>query len=161
MSYKHHGTMKNPLSHTDQEGKARMVDVGGKAYQKRIAEASGLIRLSPGTLQAIRDNQLKKGDVLCVAQIAGIQAAKSCSGLIPLCHPLSLDHVQVEFELLKAGIRAWCRVGCTAKTGVEMEALTGVSLALLTIYDMCKSMEKEMLIEEIRLVKKEKEEISE
>jgi len=153
--------MGKALTHTDQEGKARMVDVGEKIPQKRMAEAAGMIRMSAATLRAVRDNQVKKGDVLTVAQIAGIQAAKSAASLIPLCHTLSLEEVSVEFELLEEGIRAYCRVRCTGKTGVEMEALSGITVALLTIYDMCKALDKEMILEGIRLVKKEKEDISE
>jgi len=151
--------MEKHLSHTDGEGKARMVDVGEKVPMKRMAEASGMIRMSGETLKAIRENQLKKGDVLSVAQVAGIQAAKSTASLIPLCHTLPLEHVSLEFELEEEGVRAKCRVRCTGKTGVEMEALSGVSVALLTIYDMCKAIDKHMELEGIRLVKKEKEEL--
>jgi cyclic pyranopterin phosphate synthase len=152
--------MEKHLSHTDREGKARMVDVGEKPPMKRMAEASGRIRMSGETLRAIRENQLKKGDVLSVAQVAGIQAAKSTASLIPLCHTLPLEHVSLDFEMEPEGIRAQCRVRCTGKTGVEMEALSGVTVALLTIYDMCKAIDKEMQLEEIRLTKKEKEELN-
>lgn len=151
--------MKEQLTHTDEKGKARMVDVGDKTIQKRLAEASGKIRMSGDTLRAIRENQVKKGDVLSVAQLAGIQAAKSTSSLIPLCHTLTLDHVSMEFSLEEDGVRASCRVRCQGRTGVEMEALSGVSVALLAIYDMCKAIDKEMEMEGIRLVKKEKEDI--
>ena len=151
--------MEKHLSHTDGEGKARMVDVGEKAPMKRVAEASGMIRMSGETLKVIQENQLKKGDVLSVAQVAGIQAAKATASLIPLCHALPLEHVSLEFALVKEGVRASCRVRCTGKTGVEMEALTGVSVALLTIYDMCKAIDKHMELEGIRLIKKEKEEL--
>ncbi len=153
--------MGKELTHTDKEGKARMVDVGEKALQKRMAEATGMIRMKGETLRAVRENQVKKGDVLTVAQIAGIQAAKSTASLIPLCHTLALEQVSVEFELRAEGICAFCRVRCTGKTGVEMEALSGVTVALLTIYDMCKALDKEMTMEGIRLVQKEKEDISE
>ena len=152
--------MGKELTHTDKEGRARMVDVGEKIPQKRMAEASGMIRMGAETLRAVRDNQVKKGDVLTVAQVAGIQAAKSAASLIPLCHTLPLEQVSVEFEVQEEGIRALCRVRCTGKTGVEMEALSGVTVALLTIYDMCKAMDKDMILEGIRLVKKEKEEFS-
>ena len=152
--------MEKHLSHTDREGKARMVDVGEKPPMKRMAEASGRIRMSGETLRAIRENQLKKGDVLSVAQVAGIQAAKSTASLIPLCHTLPLEHVSLDFEMEPEGIRAQCRVRCTGKTGVEMEALSGVTVALLTIYDMCKAIDKEMQLEDIRLTKKEKEELN-
>lgn len=152
--------MGKELTHTDKEGRARMVDVGQKTPQKRTAEASGMIRMRTDTIRAVRENTVKKGDVLTVAQIAGIQAAKSTASLIPLCHTLSLEQVSVEFELHETGIRALCRVRCTGKTGVEMEALSGVTVALLTIYDMCKALDKDMILEGIRLVKKEKEDIS-
>ena len=138
-----------------------MVDVGDKTLQKRRADASGMIRMSTDTLRAVRENEVKKGDVLTVAQIAGIQAAKSTASLIPLCHTLPLEQVSVEFEMLDEGIRAHCRVRCTGKTGVEMEALSGVTVALLTIYDMCKALDKHMALEGISLVRKEKEDISE
>jgi len=152
--------MDKHLTHTDQEGKARMVNVGEKIPQKRMAEASGRIRMSRETLRAVRENQVKKGDVLTVAQVAGIQAAKSAASLIPLCHTLSLEQVSVDFEMQEEGIRACCRVRCTGKTGVEMEALSGVTVALLTIYDMCKAVDKNMALEGIRLDKKEKEDLT-
>lgn len=148
------------MTHTDEEGKARMVHVGEKAPQKRMAEASGTIRMSGETLKAIRENLVQKGDVLSVAQIAGIQAAKATSTLIPLCHPLPLDHVSLNFKLEGKEVRACCRVRCQGRTGVEMEALSGVTVALLTIYDMCKAIDKAMVLSEIRLVKKKKEDIS-
>ena len=152
--------MEKQLTHTDGEGKARMVDVGEKAPQKRMAEASGMIRMSGETLRAIRENLVQKGDVLTVAQIAGIQAAKATSSLIPLCHSLVLDHVSLDFSLEEKGVSAHCRVRCQGRTGVEMEALSGVTVALLTIYDMCKAIDKEMELDGIRLVKKEKEDIT-
>jgi len=145
------------LSHVDTEGNARMVDVGAKPVQKRTAVASGLIRMEAGTLTAIREDRVKKGNVLAVARIAGIQAAKATSGLIPLCHQLQLDSVQVEFTLDQEGVRATCTVSCQARTGVEMEALTGTSLALLTIYDMCKAIDKSMSLEQVCLLQKKKE----
>ena len=145
------------LSHVDTAGNARMVDVGSKPVQKRTASASGLIRMEALTLAAIRDDRVKKGNVLAVARIAGIQAAKATSGLIPLCHQLPLDSVQIEFTLDQEGVRATCTVSCQARTGVEMEALTGTSLALLTIYDMCKAIDKSMSLEQVRLLHKKKE----
>jgi len=152
--------MEKHLTHTDGEGKARMVHVGDKATQKRMAEASGTIRMSAETLKAIRENLVQKGDVLTVAQIAGIQAAKATSSLIPLCHPLALDHVSLDFSMDGKEVSARCRVRCQGRTGVEMEALSGVTVALLTIYDMCKAIDKEMVLGGIRLVRKEKEDIS-
>ncbi|HEC42606.1 MAG TPA: cyclic pyranopterin monophosphate synthase MoaC [Bacteroides sp.] len=136
-----------------------MVDVGDKNILARKAVASGFIRMSPVAVQAVKENNVRKGDVLSVAQIAGIQAAKQTPSLIPLCHNLLLDKVSVTFEITEAGIRTECSVHCQGKTGVEMEALTGTSVALLTIYDMCKAIDKKMVIEEIRLLKKEKREI--
>jgi cyclic pyranopterin phosphate synthase len=150
---------KGQLSHVDEQGDARMVDVGAKKIQKRTARALGLIRMSDDTKKAIREDQVKKGNVLAVARIAGIQGAKETSGLIPLCHPLPLDSVQIDFEFLDEGLQAVCTVTCQARTGVEMEALTGASVALLTVYDMCKAMDKEMSLEQIRLVHKEKEDL--
>jgi len=134
-----------------------MVDVGTKPIQKRTAVASGMIRMAAGTLAAIREDRVKKGNVLAVARIAGIQAAKATSGLIPLCHQLPLDSVQIDFTLSDEGVQATCTVSCQARTGVEMEALTGTSLALLTIYDMCKAIDKGMSLEQIRLADKKKE----
>ena len=144
------------LSHVDDEGRARMVDVGHKTPQRRRATASGAIALAPATLELIRDNQIKKGDVLTVAQIAGIQAAKRTAELIPLCHPLVLDKIDVQLQLTDAGVTARCEVQCVGRTGAEMEALTAVSVALLTVYDMCKAVDKNMLIGEIALLAKEK-----
>ena len=145
------------LSHVDTSGNARMVDVGTKPIQKRTAVASGMIRMAAGTLAAIREDRVKKGNVLAVARIAGIQAAKATSGLIPLCHQLPLDSVQIEFTLGEEGVKVTCTVSCQARTGVEMEALTGTSLALLTIYDMCKAIDKSMSLEQVRLLHKRKE----
>ncbi len=147
------------LSHTDDEGRAKMVDVGAKTPQRRRARAKGTIALAAATLDLIRDNQMKKGDVLTVAQIAGIQAAKRTSTLIPLCHPLLLDVVDVQLTLLDDGVLAESEVSCVGRTGVEMEALTAVSVALLTVYDMCKAVDKEMRIGDIILVEKVKEDV--
>jgi cyclic pyranopterin monophosphate synthase len=144
------------LSHTDEKGKAKMVDVSQKPDQEREAVACGFIRLRPETIELIRQNQMKKGDVLTVAEIAGIQGAKQTSGLIPLCHPLQLWKIDVKCTLQENGVWAECTVLCFGKTGVEMEALTGVNVALLTVYDMCKAVDQEMVMEEIRLVGKTK-----
>lgn len=144
------------LTHLDAEGKARMVDVGDKVTSSRLAVAVGEVRMSPETLALVRDGGQKKGDVLAVARVAGIQAAKKCSDLIPLCHPLLLNWVNVEFELDEAGSRVVIQASCAleARTGVEMEALTAVSVAALTVYDMCKAVDKEMVIGGIRLLRK-------
>lgn len=144
----------NSLSHTDASGKARMVDVGGKSDQLRIARAEGFIRLKPDTLALIRENDLKKGDVLTVAEIAGIQGAKRTSELVPLCHPLPLTQINVWAHQTEGGIHVRSEVRCVGKTGVEMEALTAVQVALLTIYDMCKAVDKEMEMGRIRLIEK-------
>lgn len=148
------------LTHTDQDGKAHMVDVGDKPMQQRTAVAGGFIAVKPATLQLIRENGLKKGDVLTVAEIAGIQAAKRTSELIPLCHPLQLSKVSVETQLVdnpeKSGVKVHAMARCQGQTGVEMEALTAASVALLTIYDMCKAVDKEMVIENIYLIEKKK-----
>ncbi len=150
---------KGPLSHIDKKGDARMVDVGNKKIAHRTARASGLIRMEAATVRAIRKDQVKKGNVLAVARIAGIQAAKGTPDLIPLCHILPLDAVHIDFEFCDEGIIASCEVSCQARTGVEMEALTGVSVALLTIYDMCKSLDKQMVLDQIRLIQKIKEDL--
>ena len=147
------------FSHTNSEGKSNMVDVGHKPVQMRIAQASGFIRLQEETLALIRENQIKKGDVLTVAEIAGIQAAKRTSDLIPLCHPLQLTKVEVKCSIEKSGVKVESLVKCTGQTGVEMEALTGVNVALLTIYDMCKAVDKAMVMEQIQLDHKSKSDI--
>ena len=142
------------LSHVDPEGHARMVDVGAKDVQLRTAKASGFILLSAETLELIRENAMKKGDVITVAEIAGTQAAKQTDGLIPLTHNITLDHVMVKAQIEKNGISMTSEIKCTGKTGVEMEALTAVSVGLLTIYDMCKAVDKSMEIGKIRLLEK-------
>jgi cyclic pyranopterin phosphate synthase len=146
----------NKLSHTDSQGNARMVDIGDKHDQHRYAKASGFITLSSETLKLVKENSLKKGDVLTVAEIAGIQAAKQTATLIPLCHNINLEKILVKTIPADSGIAVECEVHCTGKTGVEMEALTGVSVALLTIYDMCKAVDKNMVIGEMKLVEKMK-----
>jgi cyclic pyranopterin monophosphate synthase len=144
------------LSHLDDEGRARMVDVGQKKPQRRRARASGRIEMAAATCRLILDNQIAKGNVLTVAQIAGIQAATRTGELIPLCHPLGLDHVAITMELGATCVTATSEVSCTARTGVEMEALTAVSVALLTVYDMCKAVDKQMCIGPIMLLEKVK-----
>lgn len=148
--------MAKSLSHLDSRGRARMVDVGGKPITDRLAIAEGQVRMQPETLELIRDNALEKGDALAVARVAGIQAAKRTAELIPFCHSLPLDHLAIDFEFDDGlpGIRIRSTARSTGKTGVEMEALTAVSVAALTIYDMAKSAEKSMRIENVRLVKK-------
>lgn len=144
------------LTHTDEQGRASMVDVSGKPAQTRVAVAEGFIVLQATTLDLIRQNGLKKGDVLAVARIAGIQAAKQTQLLIPLCHQIPLSKVVVEFEMKAAGIQITATTKTIAQTGVEMEALTAVSLAALTIYDMCKAVDQSMVIQEVRLISKTK-----
>lgn len=151
---------QDKFSHTDERGKASMVDVGHKPDMLRIAEATGFIRLLPATVELIRENQIKKGDVLTLAEIAGIQAAKLTPNLIPLCHGLQLNQVKVHAQLTNEGVKVISTVRCLAKTGVEMEALTAVSIALLTIYDMCKAVDKQMVIEKVHLVNKTKQNIT-
>jgi len=144
------------LTHIDEKGKAKMVDVSQKPDQEREAVARGFIRLQPETVELIRLNQMKKGDVLTVAQIAGIQGAKRTGELIPLCHPLQLWKIDVKCTLADDGVWAECTTLCVGKTGVEMEALTGVNIALLTVYDMCKAVDKQMTMEDISLISKTK-----
>jgi cyclic pyranopterin phosphate synthase len=142
------------LTHTDSTGKAVMVDVGDKEVQVRIARAAGHINLAPETIRLINENLLKKGDVLTVSQLAGISAAKRTSELIPLCHNIVLENVRVDLIVDSKGVNAVSEVRCTGKTGVEMEALTAVSVALLTVYDMCKAVDKQMTIGDIILSEK-------
>jgi cyclic pyranopterin phosphate synthase len=145
----------NELTHVDEKGQARMVDVGPKDDTRREATASGGVRMQPATLAVIRQQQAKKGDVLAVARIAGIMAAKKTPELIPLCHTLLLDKVTVDFDFIGDDfILVRAVAGCTGKTGVEMEALTAVAAACLTIYDMCKAIDRGMVIENICLQKK-------
>jgi cyclic pyranopterin phosphate synthase len=145
------------MTHVDAAGKARMVDVGAKPPQRRVARAAGRIALSRTARLQVARNRAKKGDVLAVAQIAGIQAAKRTAGLIPLCHPLAIDHVDVRLALTASGVDASAEVRCVGRTGVEMEALTAVSVALLAVYDMCKAVDRRMRIGPIRLLAKEKD----
>ena len=147
------------LSHVDDEGRAQMVDVGPKVPVRRIARAKGTIRLSAETRELVKNNQIAKGDVLTVAQIAGIQAGKQTPALIPLCHPLLLDKIAVDLSLTEEGVSAEAEVRCVGRTGVEMEALTAVSVAFLTVYDMCKAVDKHMQIGKIVLLDKRKENV--
>ncbi len=146
--------MKPNLSHTDSSGKANMVDVSNKTTQLRTASAHGHITLSEETLRLIRENQMKKGDVLTVAEIAGIQGGKKTSELIPLCHPLQITKLDVKAELDETGVTVNAVARCIGQTGIEMEALTAVSIALLTVYDMCKAVDKFMVIGEVKLIDK-------
>jgi cyclic pyranopterin phosphate synthase len=146
----------SPLTHFDAQGQAHMVDVSAKASTHRVAVAEGRITMEPATLALIQSGNAKKGDVLGIARIAGIQAAKKTSDLIPLCHPVALTRVAVEFEVDEPSHSVLCRATaeCTGQTGVEMEALTAVSMALLTIYDMCKAVDRGMVMGGVRLVEK-------
>jgi cyclic pyranopterin phosphate synthase len=149
--------MSNPkLSHIDDSGRSRMVDVGHKPITERVAVAKGEVHMLPSTLELIQQGTLKKGDLLSVAQLAGVMAAKRTADLIPLCHPLALNQILVEVEPDPAipGVTITAKVRTSAKTGVEMEALTAVSVAALTVYDMAKAVEKTMRIENIRVVEK-------
>ena len=145
------------LSHINEKGEANMVDVSAKPDQTRIAKAEGFIQLNAETMEQVNANTLKKGDVLSTARIAGIMGAKQTSNLIPLCHPLQLSKVEVGFEVLQDGIKVNAMSKCIGKTGVEMEALTAVNVALLTIYDMCKAVDKNMVMSNITLISKTKE----
>jgi len=145
------------LSHVDKDGAAAMVDVSPKPIVKRTAVARGSISLAPETVRLLKKNLLKKGDALACARIAGICGAKKTSELIPLCHNLPLDNVGVDFDVRADGVDITARAVCTGRTGVEMEALTAVSVAALVIYDMCKAVDKNMVIGDIRLVEKMKE----
>lgn len=139
------------LTHSDEEGRVRMVDVGDKDVTTRVAVASGFVRMAPATLEAIRERRTPKGDPLEVARLAGIMAAKRTAELIPLCHILPLNHADVQLELRVDGIAIIATASIDGKTGVEMEALTAASVAALTIYDMCKAIDKAMVITDIRL----------
>ena len=146
----------NPLSHFDSTGQAHMVDVSAKAETHRVARASGVIRMQPATLALIQSGTAKKGDVIGIARIAAIQAAKRCSDLIPLCHPLPITRVTVDFNLDAAGHSVSCaaQVETVGRTGVEMEALLAVQIGLLTIYDMCKAADRSMVMGEIHVLEK-------
>lgn len=145
------------FSHLDSEGAARMVDVGEKAVLRRTAVAGGGVRMAPETIGLLRDEALPKGDVLNTARIAGVMAAKKTPELIPLCHGLNLTSVDVDFEVGRDRVVITATARASDRTGVEMEALTAVSVAALTIYDMCKAVDKEMVLGEIKLLQKTKE----
>ena len=144
------------LSHVDRSGQARMVDVSAKETTERLARATGVISMSPQALDAVRKNEVEKGDVLAVARVAGVMAAKRTAELIPLCHPLMLTDVQVVAEIddTVPGVRVESTVRTAGKTGVEMEAIVAVSVTLITVYDMCKSLDKSMVISNVRLAEK-------
>ena len=144
------------LTHTDNKGKANMVDVSEKPEQIRFAKAGGFIKLSKKAVDLIKDNAVKKGDVLTVSEIAGIQAAKNTSNLIPLCHPLRITKISVKANIENNGVSVIADVKSIGKTGAEMEALTAVQIALLNIYDMCKAIDKEMIIGNVKLIEKTK-----
>lgn len=148
------GAGPSRLSHVDEAGRVRMVDVGDKPVTERVAVARGHVAIGAAALQAIRGGRIAKGDPLQTARLAGIMAAKKTADLVPLCHPLALSQVDVDLQALDDGYRIEARVRTTAQTGVEMEALTAVSVAALTIYDMVKAIDKRMVIGSIRLVKK-------
>lgn len=142
------------LTHLDEQGAARMVDVAAKAETARVAVAFGRVLLAPETVQLLRDSAVPKGDVIAVARVAGIMAAKKTSELIPLCHPLPITKVNLDFAILETGVEITATVGVTGKTGVEMEALTAASVAALTIYDMVKAVDRAAVITDIRLEEK-------
>ena len=144
------------LTHITSDGRARMVDVSAKDRSMREAVAAGRIQLQPETIELITKNQMGKGNVFATARIAGIQAAKQTSQLIPLCHNLNLSHVEIEIATSASGLEVKCVARTVSQTGVEMEALTGVAIALLTIYDMCKAVDKEMRITDVKLIEKTK-----
>jgi cyclic pyranopterin phosphate synthase len=147
------------LTHLDEHGRPRMVDVSDKTPMRRLARATGFIRLGAETLRLIQENQIKKGNVLLTAELSGVQAAKHTPLLIPLCHPLLLTKVRVDATLEPEGVRVTSEVKCTGQTGVEMEALTAVGSALLTVYDMCKAVDKAMKLEGIELIEKTKSDL--
>lgn len=149
--------MTSPLTHFDAQGQAHMVDVGAKAETHRVARAEGRIRMLPATLALIRSGSAKKGDVIGIARIAAIQAAKRTSELVPLCHPLPITRVAVDFEIEDAAssVRCTAQVETFGRTGVEMEALTAVQVGLLTVYDMCKAADRGMVMEGIRVLEKQ------
>ena len=148
--------MTSPLTHFDEQGQAHMVDVSGKAETHRVAVASGVIRMLPETLRLVVSGTAKKGDVIGIARVAAIQAAKRTAELIPLCHPLPITRVAVDFEIDDAVVCVRCtaRVETRGRTGVEMEALTAVQIGLLTVYDMCKAADRGMVIGDIRVLEK-------
>ena len=153
-----HGVKRKRLSHVDASGEARMVDVGSKPVVARVAVAEAKLVCAGETIRLLKKQALPKGDVLAVARVAGIQAAKQTAGLIPLCHVLPLDAVEVDFRVTARGVRVMCTVRTRARTGAEMEALTGATMAALTLYDMCKAVDKGMGVDGVRVVEKRKAE---
>ena len=151
-------TMKN-LSHIDENNRPAMVDVSAKSDQLRKASAEGVIYLQKKTLDLIQENKIKKGNVLVTAELAGVMGGKKTSELIPLCHNILINKIDVKAEIIENGVNVKSEAVCIGKTGIEMEALTAVNIALLTIYDMCKAVDKQMTMSEIRLIKKTKENI--
>lgn len=145
---------RRKLTHVDAEGRSRMVDVSEKQATRRVARAEAFVEMSPATLKLLRENALPKGSPLETARIAGIQAAKKTSELIPLCHPLPLTHVDVSISIVRGGVRLESTASTKAETGVEMEALTAAAVAALTLYDMCKAVEKGITIGNVRLLEK-------
>lgn len=148
------------LTHIAADGRAKMVDVSGKAVSARVAVATGAITLAKETVKLVRKNEIAKGDVIATARIAGIQAAKQTAHLIPLCHTIPLSEVKIDIQLSNERVEVTCKARTVAETGVEMEALTGVAVALLTIYDMCKAVDKAMVIGGVRLLEKTKRAVS-
>lgn len=142
------------LTHINEDGYAKMVDVSEKKETSRFAKAVGEIHMMPETVKLITENQIKKGNVLSVAQVAGIMATKNTESLIPMCHSISLEGADIEFKIYDDYIKCYCEVKCSGKTGVEMEAIVGVTIALTTIYDMCKAVDKYMEISNIYLLEK-------
>jgi cyclic pyranopterin phosphate synthase len=147
------------MTHLDDSGKARMVDISLKPNSQRRAVAGGKIILAPATLELLQENRLQKGDALAVARVAAIQAGKKTAELIPLCHPLAIQQLDVQFHIVADGVEIVATAVCEGRTGVEMEALTAVSVAALTLYDMCKAVDKNMIIGAIALLEKSKHEI--
>lgn len=147
------------LTHVNKNGEAHMVDVNRKKIMHREAEAWGKIYMASSTIDAIKQNMIKKGDVLATARIAGIMGAKKTAELIPLCHNIPIDHIDIQFEILPDHISIHSHAICDAKTGIEMEAISAVSIAAITIYDMCKAIDKSMIISEIKLIGKSKHEL--
>ncbi len=144
------------MTHLDANGEVKMVDISHKEPSQREAKATGYIILKRETIERIVNNQIKKGSVLTISKIAAIQSAKKCYDLIPLCHPIMINNIDIEFDIELTKVTVYAKVGCYSNTGVEMEALTAVSTALLTIYDMCKAIDKSMEIREIKLLSKTK-----
>lgn len=144
----------NKLTHINDDGYAKMVDVSKKNETKRFAKAVGQIHMNKDTVSLIKNGQIKKGDVLAVAQVAGIMATKNTQYLIPMCHSLALESSDIKFEIFEDYIKCYCSVSCTGKTGVEMEAIIGVNVCLSTIYDMCKAVDKNMIISNVYLMEK-------